>query len=131
MYRRMCRAAVHRTGCLRDAPQANSLEMIQQHAVREMHVISELSGSTGTAYPVITGAQLAKLGWQASGEDLSIHQQADQVLAHKQARDLSEAWCAARECGCRQCRQVYRMTCGFYDTLGLSPPALERISTPD
>jgi hypothetical protein len=87
------------------------------------------SGSRGAAYQVIPHAQVARLGWQALRADLYIHEQADQVLANKQIRDMCEDWRAAQGCGCRQCRRAYRLTLAFYVSLGLRPPAPEVVGT--
>jgi hypothetical protein len=95
-----------------------------------MQFTSIINGSKGTAYLVIPSAQAARLGWEALGAYLNIQQQADQVLARKQARDLDEDWRAAHACGCPQCQRAYQVTCAFYDTLGLREPARERINTP-
>jgi hypothetical protein len=94
-----------------------------------MQFTSIFNGSKGTAHLVIPSAQAAMLGWREPRADLSIHQQADQVLARKQARDLREDRRAARDCGCQQCRRAYRVTRDFYATLGLRPPTRECVGT--
>jgi hypothetical protein len=88
-----------------------------------------ISGSRGAAYQVMPSAQGARLGWRARRADLDIHEQADQVLAHKQAHDMREDRRAAQVCGCRHCRRAYRCTLAFYASLGLGPPAPENVST--
>ena len=87
--------------------------------------------SSGAANRVIPSGSVAGLDWQVVRADLHIQQQADQILADKQTRDLCEAWRAARECGCRQCRWIYRRMLAFYSTLGLRPPAREGVSAPN
>jgi hypothetical protein len=94
-----------------------------------MHFTGVISGGRGAAYRVIPSAQVARLGWQALRAEQYIHEQADQVLANKQIRDLGEDWRAAQVCGCRQCRRAYRMTLAFYASLGHRPPAPEDVST--
>jgi hypothetical protein len=88
-----------------------------------------LGGSSRATYQVIPRAQVARLRWRALRAERYIHEQADQVLANKQIRDMREDWRAAQVCGCRQCRWAYRMTLAFYASLGLRPPAPEDVST--
>lgn len=94
-----------------------------------MYVTGVSIGSRGAAYQVLPSAQVARLGSRALRADLSIHAQADQVLANKQIRDIRAAGCAARRCGCPHCRQAYRLTLAFYAGLGRKPPAREGVTT--
>jgi hypothetical protein len=96
---------------------------------RAMYVTGVSSGSRGAAYQVIPSAQVARLGSRALRADLSIHAQADQVLANKQLRDIRADGGAARRCGCPHCRRAYRCTLAFYTSLGLRPLTREGVTT--
>ena len=83
---------------------------------------------TQAAYHFVPRVQLAGLGRRRLHADLHIHDQADMVVANKQARDTWEAKHAERVCGCPQCRGAYRETLAFYAALGTRQPARERVS---
>ena len=83
---------------------------------------------TQTAQRFVRCEQVTALNRPALGADLQIHDQADRVVANKEARDTWEAEQAARVCGCPHCRSAYRATLYFYATLGTGQPARERIS---
>jgi hypothetical protein len=86
------------------------------------------TAGTRVAQQAVPNAQVARLTWQALRADLYIHQQADQILANKQIRDIWEDWCAAHLCGCPQCRHAYRMTLVSYAMLNARPLAYEGMS---
>src|SRR5690348_5245640 len=94
-----------------------------------MQFTSAFFSSRGAAHQVVPSAPVARPGLRLLRADLYIQQQADRALADKQARDLREARRTARECGCRQCQQAYRMVRAFYVALG-RPPAHVGLTTP-
>jgi hypothetical protein len=94
-----------------------------------MHFTAESSGSSRAAYQVIPSAQVARLGWRVLSADLDIQEQADQVLAYKEVRDIRADRRAAQVCGCRHCQGAYRHTLVFYARLGLRPRPNEAVST--
>jgi hypothetical protein len=84
---------------------------------------------TQEAQRFIRCEQASNLSGQVLGADLQIHNQADRVIADKEARDMWEAEQATRVCGCPHCRYAYRATLDFYATLGTGQPVHERINT--
>jgi hypothetical protein len=86
------------------------------------------TGDTQVAQRFARLEQLSALSRPALGADLQVNQQADRVVADKEARDMWEAERATRVCGCPQCRYTYLATLDFYATLGTGQPALERIN---
>jgi hypothetical protein len=86
------------------------------------------TGGTQVAQRFVRCELVSDLSQPALGADLRIYDQADKVVANKEARDTSEAEQAARVCGCPHCRCAYRATLDFYATLGTGQPAHERIS---
>ena len=96
-----------------------------------MEVTQVTTGSTQTAQKFVRCEQVSDLSRPALGADLPIHDQADRVVANKEACDMWEAEHAVRVCGCPQCRCAYRATLYFYATLGTGQPARERSSAGD
>jgi hypothetical protein len=94
-----------------------------------MRVTGQSIGSREAPHQVRPSAQVAKLGWRALRANLDIQEQADQVLAYKEVRDMREDRRAAHVCGCRQCQGAYRQTLAFYARLGLRPRPNEDVST--
>jgi hypothetical protein len=94
-----------------------------------MHFTRTTIGSREALYQAISNAQVARLGPRTLWTDVYIHQQADQILANKQARDMHVDWRAARGCGCVHCRRAYRRTLDFYASLGSRPPRRKGGST--
>src|SRR5260370_15189696 len=85
-------------------------------------------GGTQAAQRFVRCEQVTALNRPALGADLQIHDQADRVVANKEACDPWEAQYAAQGCGCPHCRCAYRATLYFYATLGTGHPARERIT---
>jgi hypothetical protein len=92
------------------------------------YVTQVITDGTHTIQQSLPSGQLAGTGQPAHDADRHIHDQADEVVANKQARDLWEARYAEHVCGCPQCRQAYKETLAFYAALGTRQPAGERIS---
>ena len=87
------------------------------------------TGGTQVAQRYVRCEQVSDFSRPALSADLRIHDQADRVVAEKEACDRRKAEQAARVCGCPQCRCAYRATLNFYATLGTGQPARERINT--
>jgi hypothetical protein len=87
-----------------------------------------LTEGTYAIHLTIRSEQVAGPGQPTVSADRHIHDQADEVVENKQARDMWEAVYAERVCGCPPCRQAYKETLAFYGTLGTRKPARERIS---
>jgi hypothetical protein len=92
------------------------------------YVTQVITDGTHTIQQSLPSGQLAGTGQPAHDADRHIHDQADEVVANKQARDLWEAVYAERMCGCPRCRQGYKETLAFYGKLGTRKPPRERIS---